>query len=160
MKPTTIYFGILGSIVIGGSVALAALHREPEVEFISACEDVLKERLKAPATYRRIEVSKVRTFQGSYDQLEGYDLVPDRKARDAARDRVWIELDEQRRKLFEQDPAMMEVLITSEAQNSFGVPVRAVSLCRDSAWTKDTNAKLKSPQVNGYDAMDWALRGL
>jgi hypothetical protein len=163
MKATTIYFGTLATVIFGGSVALAVLHRNPEAEFIAACEDVLKERLKAPSTYRRIETTPVRVFDGSYDQKKGYDLVPERKAEDEAtyaRNKTQRELNGHFRKWHEQDPEMMEVIITSDAENGFGTPVRGRSICRDSLWTTDTNPDVMMPKVDGYSALDWSFRGL
>jgi hypothetical protein len=82
---------------------------------LAACEEAMKERLKAPSTYRRISVSETKeplSFEQYYAARPESDAVKTVLIRGAT-----------------EKPVKRTILIEYDAANAFGTPLRSRSLC-------------------------------
>lgn len=103
-----------------GSLCLLAGCGQPDVE---ACETFIKSELQAPATYRRVAITKVDSALMSMSEFRRRTGIPDLRRDENETLRRYGELREGDR------PSLRTLGITFEADNGYGVPVRATRVC-------------------------------
>lgn len=122
-----------------------------EQPLISACEESLKERLKAPSTYRRISATEdeKNLTRAEYNQhLSGQSP--------SVRDISLKWFDEGKDK-----PMRFIAFIEYDAQNAFGVPIRDVTKCEYiSSSGNKKDAKSYTVTINGKDSVGWTKSNL
>ncbi|MBB4239905.1 MULTISPECIES: hypothetical protein [Rhizobium] len=102
-----------------------------ESKLVTVCEEVLKLRLLAPAGYKRIEIneSEESLSRDDYKRYLARDeygpLIQGAMMKDFDRGRV--------------KPRMFEVLITYDAPNAYGTPIRGTTICQYPTDNEDTS---------------------
>lgn len=130
-------------------------------QLTEACEKALADRLKAPATYKRVSVSEMVQEDATIDQCMGWD-VPELKERDerlAKKSKIYASSVELGLRICKEWPQVYSyLLLTYEANNSFGVPIRNRVVC--SIVTTDAGEvgayAEDSVRINGYTNRDWS----
>ena len=159
MKPATILIAALGLGAVG-AVTYSALQPSDQEKFLSECEEIIQDRLRSPATYARIEVSPERRERATFEQFMGIDTPEKIKmnmANQAADARV-REIFEERKKLYSWSGfEHVYVMLTYDAANAYGTPIRDTSICGQIV---ETGAPLKTDgftntEVDGFDKLGW-----
>ena len=120
-------------------------------KMVTACEEVLKGRLLAPSEYKRIEIKQFEEPIGRAD-FEHYfadnDLPPViQKLRKDQFDRG------------ELKPLLYLVLISYDAPNAYGTPVRSISRCEYPTMNGDDSGVYKTTVlVDGETSTDWLMK--
>lgn len=100
--------------------------------FMSACDEVIRDRLKDPSSYRRTSETDVEKSEATLDDYFGWGN-PEKKSEDLAlqeRNEKAREIHEDLERSFHTaDFTLVSSLITYEAQNSFGGPVQNIVKC-------------------------------
>lgn len=124
-------------------------------EFLAACESALKERLKAPSTYRLIR-SRQGVREADPDEAVGpvRGTTPEQRA-----------LTTELRQIYERAGAFSHfILLDYEAQNSFGVPLADTAVCEVFTHSRDAPGRHayspSSVRINGKTNFDLILDGL
>jgi len=121
-----------------------------ESKLVTVCEEVLKLRLLAPAGYKRIEIKE------SNEPLNRADYK-----RYLAGDEYGPLIQGARMKDFDQGrvkPLMFEVLITYDAPNAYGAPIRGTSRCQYPTDNEDTSkADRLYVMVDGKTNAEWLV---
>jgi len=160
--------GILVFLVVAGAGYWAAasgtfgqnidpLRLFPYEKRVSSCERVLSERLRAPSTYHRVDVSEIHNG----DPLATVDDLVKDGLRGAALDNIrdWMKGSSRD----SAKPAVYEYLIHYDAANGFGAPVRGIAACTyvslfgQQAPTSDL---LDNVFVDGITSLDWTLESV
>ncbi len=126
------YF-ISALLIVGAAAAGYFVYQEkfsPGHALTIACEEELKLRLKAPATYSRVESRTLLVEATTIDDVIsslGYDDLSSR----SAEVRRWNEaiITMTRAKYSNSTPYKHQLVITYDAANAFGTPIRGMSLC-------------------------------
>lgn len=143
------------TLVAGGVLLDQALLSDPYAEFFDACEETLKDRLKAPSTFRMLDEPTVTATKVSAAVAAG---PPPDDFRGTDQHTRLQELHELQLSMYRDGAWRHRALIEYEAQNAFGTPIRNVSRC--DAYTFDEapptsrygNVRV---QVDGKSAMEW-----
>lgn len=119
-----------------------------ESKLVGVCEEVLKLRLLAPAGYKRVEIeeSEEPLSRADYKRYLAGDeygpLIQGARMKDFDRGRV--------------KPRMFEVLITYDAPNAYGTPIRGTSRCQYPTDDEDVSeASRLYVMVDGKTNADW-----
>ncbi|NKL24850.1 hypothetical protein [Rhizobium leguminosarum] len=92
-----------------------------EPKIVTACETVIKERLRSPVGYKRVEILRSEAVMNKADY---YNYLYATEASSAVR--------ESRNERFEKGevkPTMYTVYVTYDAPNAFNAPIRGTSVC-------------------------------
>ena len=120
-------------------------------KLVTVCEDLLKDRLNSPSSYKRIEVS-----DGSSKLL-----TRDEYAKQMASDGLSKTIAEFDLKAFDEGtnkPTVFRYFISYDASNGFGVPLRRTAECEYFSRTgEEGDASKYSTKVNGKTGTDWLL---
>lgn len=119
-------------------------------QFCIACEDVLKERLKSPSSYLRLDCQGPYTEQASQsDYLEHEKLYP------------WSEVpDYTKEKIGQSELFITTAYLEYEAANGFGASIRGLEACTADHLRSESLAKairFSGPNVGGFDKSGWII---
>jgi hypothetical protein len=119
-----------------------------ESKLVTVCEEVLKLRLLAPSGYKRIEIkeSEEPLNRAGYKRYLAGDeygpIIQEARMKDFDRGRV--------------KPRMFEVLITYDAPNAYGTPIRGTTICQYPTDNEDTSkADRLYVMVDGKTNAEW-----
>lgn len=164
-----------GKVVIGFLVVLAAAgaaswyggaFTSEREEFVQRCEAELANRLRAPATYRRVSAGEVRRSTASLEECMGWPTAEDRAADEAAARRNSTVRDIQADQLARCNASPGEhvsLVIEYDAANAYGTPVRGRTVCSS---VSPPGAALSEVgrfgglRIDGYTALSWSMRAL
>jgi hypothetical protein len=116
MKRGRIVFLAVAPLLVGSGCNIF----EPKI--VKACETVIKERLRSPSGYKRIEVLR---SQAAMNRADYYNYLYATEASSAVR-----ESKNQRFEEGEIKPTMYTVYVTYDAPNAFNAPIRGISICK------------------------------
>lgn len=118
---------------------------DPASPLIAACEAALKERLVAPATYRRIRVTKAPD-----------ELVPAEEYFEKSGDSPAVVA---ALRASGQQPMRRRAIIEYDAENRIGVPLRGIVECSYDALGKEELDRVtaSSVRVNGKTITDYMI---
>lgn len=129
-----------------------------EARFLLACDGAIKDRLKAPSTYKRIS-SSFHIQSLNIDQYEKLFIEDLGSATDMYQvDLINRQIENAKKKQFPLELAT--AYITSEAKNSFGVPIRNNFYCRKVKQGKDWQLTKDSVEIDGQTNLEWAIEGI
>ena len=163
MRKTFTAILALGFVGCGASLSSPT----PSTSILSACEEAIKGRLKAPATYSRISSTDVsqpidttglaEALSEEFDYLNELEtLSPEQHLRKAQILPRLIVLEQP--ELAEGPPMKFKLLIEYDSDNSYGVPIRSTDTCSYEAFDGDTSrADAQNVLVNGKNAHDWLI---
>lgn len=156
---------LLWTAAIGGvgATVIAMQSPSPDHLFRDACEYVLKDRLKAPATYRFVRMTPIETRLATLDEYMGWTdaEVKVRGQEMAKRDPKLARAQDAKRELFDLGNAhLVGAFLEYDAANSFGTPIRGIANC-----TLTTTGDVYEPspldrhmmRVNGLSATEWVI---
>lgn len=136
-----------------------------ESAFLTACDEVMKDRLKAPSTYTRIAAHGYEQRPATLDDKRGWTNATKR-----AEDLKMIETDPRFKELYEMGEKVFEMsgeqtltraFVEYDADNSYGVPVRGAYECTHVGFDVDEFAPAAGGvRVDGYNSVDWSAREL
>jgi hypothetical protein len=150
--------------VMIGSPALAWWpFKSDEEKFAEACEDIIKERLKAPSTYHRVDLYGPLISMGTWQEAMGWDF-PEKKESSllsSARSEMSKRAHDTMVKLYtDSPPTIARLFIDYEAANSFGVPIPQKSVCQTVVHA-DGELLDALPNlallVDGFSSMEWSV---
>lgn len=124
--------------------------------FVDACEDVLKERLKSPSSYKRIS-----TFESSQllDEREYAEYLTTRGESEAVQEWAMKEF-----KSGSIKPTNFSILIEYDADNSYGAAIRGYATCTyiSDYGRRPEDRKLAKfiVQVDGENSIEWLRQQL
>jgi hypothetical protein len=123
------------------------------------CEGVLKKRLKAPSTYRRVSVNSNEKPVGLGDYFAAQAAKFSKDDPTLMKDLSDANI---RRLNKSSDHATnFQVFITYDAENSFGAPLRGTALCEYiSKSGSDSEASALDVTVDGKTQFDFVMTGL
>ncbi|WCA60301.1 hypothetical protein G6M16_007230 [Agrobacterium tumefaciens] len=120
-------------------------------KLVTVCEDVLKERLRSPSTYKRIEVTDAEDKILSRDEylmrmrddgVSSAEMQANLRSFDDGRDK----------------PTIFRRFISYDASNAYGVPVRGTTECEYLSSRGDESSVSKfSVRVNGKTGTEWII---
>lgn len=153
---------IIGIVAVcaAGYLAYPAIQQrlDPHGPLLAACEAAIKDRLKAPSTYRRAE-KPIFTVEEVTPE-EAMPTIPEEAESESLR-----EAREAMRSLYRQTGAFRHTaVIKYDSANSFGTPLRGLDLCESYTTSKDTpgqkDVRPGSVLINGKTTTDWAIEGI
>lgn len=130
-------------------------HRDKDT-FVDTCEEVIRERLKAPSTYRRIGAPEVIHHSETLSDSDFSELI-------AGKEQILQEIMQESRSEGTGwlQVSYFETTIEYDAANAFGVPIRRVSRCRSGSWYNHEKPRYDLSrslvEVDGQTQTDWAL---
>jgi hypothetical protein len=141
MKRAEILFvAILVCIPVGGCNFF-------DSDLVRACETELKDRLKAPSSYRRVEMLENQDRQLTHDEF----FEEEAKHVDA-----YVEDEWNRNKPL---PKRFDVRITYDSQNSFGALIRNYAKCEYVAKFGSTSKpSVMDVRIDGYSKIDLVFK--
>lgn len=165
MKPAAIVSGLalLVALPTLAAVGYTALKPDNKASFRADCEEVLKERLKSPSSYRFISMADPVIKAATEDEFFGWQN-PKKKADDQASltrstDPVRRELHEERRAIFASSSMqMVSAVLRYEAANSFGAMLAGTVECSSISSDPDRPYDGVTPtsiRVDGYRQLEW-----
>lgn len=141
--------GRMGSVALAAALATAlGIYGSRDMlasnTMINACEDALKERLKAPSTYRRIKVTESQqsiTFEQYFAASNDSPAV-----------QSFL------RSMAKQPPTQLMTFIEYDAANAFGTPIRSISKCTYNTLdpTRSTDSK-ELVEIDGKSNTRWLV---
>ena len=150
-----------------GAAACNPFGPKPEEKIARACENVLKERLKAPTTYKRLKATNVTKSVATLEQYLGW-YTPEMVAREkkALKRNVHMrEINESQIELFNVGKRLIyEIYIEYTASNSYGTPIRNAARCNlvtpystlENAAKDDVEKLSWKVDVNGFNRLSWS----
>lgn len=148
-----------------GAVLLTACGSSDVDTFKQACIDSMKERLKAPSTFKLVkftDVSKPVTFdddeiKAMEEQLEKMGDYKDlSEIERLKKDRLGIDI--RKAKDGADSGTKFEGLFEYDAANAYGTPLRGTFTCEYEAWDSVFDASdVPRVLVNGQTHIDWLL---
>ena len=119
-------------------------------QFCVACEDVLKERLKSPSSYLRLDCQGPYTEQATQDKyLDHEKLYP------------WSEIpDYTREEISKGELYITTAYLEYEAANGFGASIRGLEACTADHRKSESlveAVRFSGPNVGGYDKSGWII---
>ena len=151
-------------IAAGGVGAAAYVAMKPSTEelFVRECEAVLSDRLKAPATYVRVEASEQQRSPASLDEYLDIDspakmkIAMEARAGSAASQQAFDVLKEV---YASADFETVSILLTYDASNAYGTPVRGKTICSQIVRKGDptTTGTLSGTRIDGFDRVGWPI---
>jgi hypothetical protein len=150
----------LACVAAGGAGYAIYLKNLPaEAAMTAACEKELKVRLKAPATYKRVETLLLIEPATAAEALGE---ISDSASKNAE----LVQSREMLRKLYEQRPPYRhQLLITYDSANSYGTPIRGAARCETFNLSSEplTTEDLRiasSLRINGKTNGKWLIEQL
>lgn len=118
---------------------------------VTACEQVLKNRLLAPSEYRRIEIQQSEEPIGRADYQRYFSeglsaIIQEALMKDFDRGHV--------------KPVMYEALITYDAPNAYGTLIRGISRCQYPISDGDASRADRLSVVDGETNTEWLRKQL
>ena len=161
----------LGLLILAtgsGFVALGAAGVGPlasaRQRFYAACDDVIRDRLKAPSTYRRISATKIKLGRADLDHYMKRETPEKREWQERLDRDEWLRaVRENQEKTFAESKFQEAwTVIEYDAANSFGTAIRSRAICSDYILEGDPIKvdKYWGPRVNNMTKLDWATQGL
>lgn len=120
---------------------------------LRACEEVLLERLRSPSLYKRIKYSE-RQEDLSIDAW-----VAIERSQAGSVDSV-IKADEQDLRKENRSPSRYVGLLTYDAPNSYGTPIRSTALCEHTTPSEKNDVTRHSVVVDGKTSLEWMTDAL
>ncbi|AFL51372.1 hypothetical protein ABIE78_002802 [Sinorhizobium fredii] len=123
-------------------------------ELVTACEESLKKRLRSPSRYERIEIVRSEAK-----------MDPQAFAKRVA-GRTDIPTSYFKSKMQEYDngqvsPKVFTVIISYDAPNAYGTPIRSVAHCEYiSNYGDDSQASEVTVSIDGQTYMEWLIEGM
>lgn len=150
----------VAAICAGGYFAYPSVRQrlDPHGPLLAACENSLKERLKAPSTYERVEDPLVVVDEATPE--EAMPILPSEAEDEGLRDAR-----ERMRQVYRQSGAFKHTaFIRYESANSFGAPIAGLSTCDYFSYqeTPPTTDDLRHARIliDGKTNFDRALEGV
>lgn len=135
---------LLGSYI---AYSKGLLNRLFDPKMVQICEELIKDRLRSPSTYRRVEVTQ---FSEAVSAERAHALDPKMTRTEV------IAINDGRAK-----PTNFQVFIKYEAANAFGTPISGLSLCEYySVFGSDKYANAFSVKIDGKTSTEWLVEGL
>ncbi len=161
-------FWALVLVAFVAAVGYAFLRPEPTTQdlMLAKCEEVFLQRLKSPSSYKRIEVTELRTRPATLDEHLGiFDPAQkaeyDRRLKDPRMGARFRELDEADRARFAAVPHdFLTFLVSYDADNAFGTALRGAFECSTVAESGQPLSEFFTAYVDGHTALSWAMQGL
>jgi hypothetical protein len=162
MRPTALVLMVAAS-TIGAGVLYWQFQRNTEhAIMVDGCEAVLLQRLRSPSTYQNIQASEIqRTVAEEDDFFYANDQDEKmRQIRERNRDHDKRDEHEVKIKAFrENEPDRLSMILTYEASNGFGVPIRASAECvvfmrRGQEISRSDTVDAR---VDGKTSLEWSL---
>jgi len=131
-----------------------------ESRLVSACEEVLMERLRAPSTYKRIRVEEYETALTQGDYITLLDTEIRRASSAELKEVLRADRDGRLAHMVRGDtkPTSYAAEIEYDAANGFGVPIRGLAKC---TFTSDVGDKSKANKffvrVDGKTQTEWLI---
>lgn len=131
-------------------------------KFLSACEHVLKQRLKSPSSYQRLSDPIITKEKSTFEDKLGW-TNPDKKRADTATltaDPEKLERHKQQETIFGLgEHTLIRAYLEYEASNSYGALIRGYAECTHSDISPDkfTDLDKMSVMIDGYTHVDWLL---
>lgn len=155
--------GVVGLAVVlgGGLTSYAWLQPSADDLFIQECETLLSDRLKAPATYARVNASEQSRSRTSFEEFLDIDH-PDKMRMvmmGQAASAESREAFEALKKVYADGSyETVKVLLTYDAANAYGTPVRGTSICSQIVGMGEPVAVgvLSGTRIDGFDRVRWA----
>ncbi|NNH45495.1 hypothetical protein HLI03_28255 [Rhizobium laguerreae] len=115
----------------------------------TACETVLKERLRSPSGYQRVEI---RQLSDKVMTREEYKDYLNKTEKDANARALYMRL------FNELKPTIFALIITYDAPNAYGTLIRGMAACDYFDRNGDAStAAYYSVEVDGKSSSDWSL---
>ncbi|MEW6630327.1 MAG: hypothetical protein AB1440_05615 [Pseudomonadota bacterium] len=116
-----------------------------------ACETVIKERLRSPSGYKRIEVVEAEAKPLSLEDFLKYGGYDDGDTMQALYTKIYNS-----DVANNHTPKMLERYISYDAPNGYGVPIRSTAICQlPSEDGNASNASSLAVIVDGSTSTDW-----
>jgi hypothetical protein len=163
---------VISAVVVLAGVGVIASQKvglwpfeSEESLLLAKCDDLIKDRLRSPATYQRVEVTDFTRRPANkleYLQVETPEKLKLR-AEQSARDKRSAEIYARQEEMF--DSRKMEELsaiISYDAANGYGTPIRSVSMCTiylDEGEALEVGSGL-GVRVDNMTALDWSFEQL
>jgi len=157
------YF-ISALLIVGAAAAGYFVYQEkfsPGHALTIACEEELKKRLKAPATYSRVDTTLLIEATTIDDVISsfGYDDLSSRSAE--VRRMIEQNITIKRAIYSNSTPYKHQLVITYDAANAFGTPIRGMSLCVTFSPKREDLSKgdftSSSLFIDGKKYADWLI---
>ncbi|MEY9717917.1 hypothetical protein ABIA22_000407 [Sinorhizobium fredii] len=124
-----------------------------ESEFVTACEASLQERLRSPSEYKRI---KITSYEEKLDRAALTKYLSDERVGDIFLNAELRDFD--RGNL---NPTLFGLLISYDAPNVFGTPIRRTARCEYiDARGDDSAANEHNVKVDGKTYTDWLIEAV
>ena len=127
-----------------------------ERTFLSSCDAVLKERLKSPSTYKRMNSPTIKLVRREISDDEFEESLAD----DLEETKEW-----KRRRRADgnyQFKTKYETILEYDVANKFGTPIRDLAICESRENYGDSPSELaireSSVQVDGYTRFEWTTQ--
>jgi hypothetical protein len=141
------------AVILAGGGAYYATRPDPhalEKVLTLACEEVLMERLRSPATYARESVAYYSGGEPTFEQYVGTDPVSEE----------FLEL--KRVNFQDGNLELHQLFLTYDAANGFGTPIRGLAQCtyvgrRDATTLPGEFALQMGVRINGKTSMEWVI---
>ena len=149
-----------------GAAACNPFGPKPEEKIARACENVLKERLKAPTTYKRLKATNVTKSVATLEQYLGW-YTPEMVARKKKQLKSNVhmrKINASQVELFNAGKYFIyEIYVEYTASNSYGTPVRNEARCNlvtpystlENAAKDDVEKLSRKVDVNGLPSRGW-----
>lgn len=135
------------SVLVPVACALLTGCNPFENKMTAACEQAIQERLKAPATYKRISITS-ESRDISRPEFVRY-LVGGNEN--------YSKLQIERFDSGRIKPKIHKRIITSDASNDFGVPIRAINVCSYVSPDENPAPPWISVEIDGQTSSDWII---
>ena len=147
---------LLTALAVGLLMSALGCDQTPQDQrtFLASCEEVIKERLKSPSSYRRINEPEISTSKSAISDDEFEELVM----------RLPAELQQATREERLRGEAWVEqfnfvTMIEYDAANAYGTPLRRTSICRSGTSYSGTPGRFdvssNSVEVDGRTSTGW-----
>lgn len=151
-------------LAAGGASVLLPKMFSAEAKFLTACDEVIQDRLKSPSSYKRISATEIRRQPASLHEYMG-NPTPDQveeSRQSEARDKNIANTNDILRKAFRNgEHEKVSTLIEYDADNSYGTALRGVAECFVVVRKGESPARTKSfTYVDGYTPLGWSLKVL
>lgn len=116
---------------------------------VTACEELITNRLRSPSTYHRIEISEYEEPIPTADLGQYFDENQiSRTGRSLVEDRVYT-------------PTNFKVFVRYEAANAYGTPVANLSLCERATLSGDLGRVYSSTvKIDGKTETEWLIEAV
>lgn len=150
-------------LILISALTLSACGASDMNAFQKACIETMKERLKAPSTFKLIEFTDLTapiTFDSEEikameEQLEQMGDPSALEEMDRLRyDQLWLDI---RGAKNNDNGTLFEAILEYEAQNAYGTPLRDSFQCEYEAIDESFNGSVHSVRVNGKKHLDWLV---